>query len=123
MMLQQQKRKIKKMIKKFRNFILCFLFFSLIAISGWSIMKIIDLSITIDHQSQEMALMKKKCNIVTILATLAKDEITKSKIDNYLQNSNDQHSYFKKEANQIVIDGVSLYFSGDSLETIEVGLE
>lgn len=111
------------MIKNFRNYLIFFLFFIIAAISSWSIIKVIDLSVTIDHQSQEMALVKKKCKFLAILADLAKDEISKSKIEKYLEASNDKHSYFQKETNQMVIDGVSLYFSGDSLKTIEVGLE
>ncbi len=93
------------------------------AISSWSIIRIIDLSITIDHQSQEIALVKKKCNILEIIANFAKDEITKSKIEKYLDASGDKHLYFQKGTSQVVIDGVSLYFSGNSLKTIEAGVE
>lgn len=111
------------MIRNIHNYIIFSLLVITICISGWSILKMIDLSITIDHQSQEMALVKEKCEVLSTLANLAKDEITKPKIEKYLEGSSNKHLYFKKETNQLVIDGVSLYFSGDSLVKIEVGLE
>lgn len=67
----------------------------------------IDQSITLDHQSQQMKLIEQQNDFLVQVINSVANEITEETIRDFLMDSS---AAFEKENGQIVINQVSFYF-------------
>lgn len=91
-------------------------------IASWLFYKIIDQSVTLDHQIQHSQVIIKQRNILVHMLNETSIKEPESKIRELLQRYSGE-SAFEKERTELVAEQVSFFFKDGHLVRVDVGAD
>jgi len=92
----------------------------LFCLCGWMLYKLVDQSVTLDHQVQHTKLIQKQRDFLLQLADTAFENISEEQWREILDAALQKDFNFQKEEGHLVVNQVSLFFQEGRLTKISI---
>jgi hypothetical protein len=87
----------------------------LFCLCGWLIYNLIDQSITLDHQTQQIKLVENKNKLLLVITNSYLNNYSEIQIRKFLETISEQTSSFEKEEGHLIVNEISFFFENGKL--------